>query len=260
MRLGLGVVVAVLVAFSAPAPALALTGAEVMNRLDKHNRAEDEVVEATMQIVSARGHRRIRKMTASFKSKSNDDDLILIRFTAPPDMRGSGLLTIEQGDADQQWLYLSELRRSKRIAGSSKANSFVGSDFSNYDMRTEDLQNHTYKLVGEESVAGRKCHKVEAVPNDDDTEESTGYSRRLLWVDSERWVALKVEFYDRNGKLLKELVCSEFRQLKGLWRAHKLEMTNRQEGSKTLLFYAGKRLVNEGLADREFSKRALENP
>jgi hypothetical protein len=44
------------------------------------------------------------------------------------------LLTYDYNDEavkeDSQWIFLPKLKRIKRIAGSSKASSFMGSDFS----------------------------------------------------------------------------------------------------------------------------------
>ncbi|MFC1706696.1 outer membrane lipoprotein-sorting protein [Planctomycetota bacterium] len=257
-KLVTGMLLSLAFCLAVPGAAFGLTGREIMEKADKFNRAADEVVELTMQIVSGAGHRRTRKLTVYVKSGEGDDDKTLIRFTAPAGVKDTGLLTHEEGDKDLQWLYLPDLRKSKRISGASKANSFVGSDFSNYDMRTEDLHNHAYELRGEEVVADRPCYKVEARPKDADTEEATGYSQRFFYIDKERWVAQKVEYVDRNQKPLKVLNASQLEQVKGLWRARKVVVENVQEGSRTLLVQTGTRKINEGLGDRQVSKRALE--
>lgn len=242
------------------AEARALTGREVMEKADKANRAKDEEQEATMTIIDPRGLRRVRQMTIFQKAASGDDDNILIRFTAPPDMRGTGLLTLEEGDDDKQWLYLPDLRKSRRIAGSSKANSFVGSDFSNYDMRTEDLANHEYQLLGEKSIEGRACYEIESTPKDDETREETGYSKRVILVDKEWWVVHEVRFFDRNGKALKTLRAQGFRPVEGLYRPKVIVMDNEQERSRTVLAESSPRKINKGISDGKFTKRELERP
>jgi outer membrane lipoprotein-sorting protein len=242
------------------ATADALTGREVVEKADKANRAQDEVVQTIMYIFSPGGQKRTRLMETYAKSGAGDDDMSLIRFQKPADIKGTGLLTIEEGATDTQLLYLPELRKSKRIAGSSKANSFVGSDLSRGDMRTEDLANHTYELLGEEEAGGRACHKVQALPKDDETAETYGYARRIIWVDTERWVPVQVEFYDLAGKRLKVMQASDWRQVKGLWRSHKVEMENVQEGSRTVLVQNPQRKINDGLDDSMFTRRFLEKP
>ncbi|MHC4389854.1 MAG: outer membrane lipoprotein-sorting protein [Planctomycetota bacterium] len=239
------------------APAQALTGREVVERADSEQRAQDEITQATMVIVSPRGVKRERKLESRFKSGPSSNDKVLVRFLAPSDVKGTGLLTIEEGDSDTQWLFIPDLRRSKRIAGSNKAGRFMASDFSNFDMRTEDLQNHAYELVGEAEVEGRACHKVNAKPKDGETAENTGYSLRTIYIDKERFTVAKAEFFDRRGKPLKVLTHGGWHQVSGLWRPRSALMVNQQEGSRTIVTN-NSRTINQGLSDREFTKRALE--
>jgi outer membrane lipoprotein-sorting protein len=223
------------------------------------NRSKDEKTAITMVIVNARGERRKREITTYFKSGEGDDDRALVRFDSPADVKGTGLLTVERGESDDQWLFLPELRKTKRIAGATKSQSFMGTDFSNYDMRTEDLSGHVYKTVGEEAVEGRPCTVVEAKPKDDDAAESTGYSSRRVFVDRERWTVPKVEYFDRNGKLLKIAVSDGWKQVEGLWRPARITMENKQEGSRTVITN-DRREINKGIADKMFTKQALLNP
>lgn len=236
-----------------------LDGKTIMDKADKVNRAKDEKNQVTMTIVSGRNEKRRRELTTYFHSGDGDDDKSLIRFESPADVKGTGLLTLEQGETDEQYLFLPDLRKSKRIAGATKAQSFMGTDFSNYDMRTEDLTGHIYEKKGEEDVEGRKCYLIEAKPKDDSVLESTGYSLRKIWVDKERWVVPKTEFYDKNGKLLKVAASDGWKQVEGLWRPAKVVMENKQEGSKTTIAF-GTREINKGIPDKVFTKRELENP
>jgi outer membrane lipoprotein-sorting protein len=189
-----------------------------------------------------------------------DDDRLMVRFNAPAEVKGTGLLTIEKGAEDEQWLYLPDLKKSKRIAGASKAQSFMGTDFSNYDMRTEDLTGHDYRKTGEETLDGRPCYLVEATPKTEEVKESTGYARRTMWVDKERWVVPRCEYFDTSGKPLKTLTADGWKQIEGLWRPAKVTVENKQEGSKTVVTYEKGREINKGLPEKTFTKRELEAP
>lgn len=237
-----------------------LDGRAIAEKADKHNRPKDEKDGVTMVIVSARGEKRKREMTTWFKAGEGDDDKLLVRFDSPSDVKGTGLLTIEQGPSDEQWLYLPDLRKSKKIAGSSKASSFMGTDFSNYDMRTEDLQGHDYAKKGEEEVDGRACYAVEVTPKTDEVKDTTGYARRTIWVDKERFTINKCEYFDKTGKPLKTLTTEGWKQVEGLWRPTKVVMENKQEGSKTIVTYERGREINKGVDDTTFTKRKLEAP
>ncbi len=259
-RLAALLAAAAALACAAPARAQDLDGRAIAEKVDKHNRSKDEKSPVKMTITSERGEKRVRELTTYFKSGEGDDDKSMVRFDAPADVKGTGLLTIEQGKTDEQWLFLPDLRKSKRIAGATKSQSFMGTDFSNYDMRTEDLEGHEYAKTGEETLDGRACYVIEAKPKNDDVAEETGYSRRKLWVDKERWIVPKAEFYDRNGKLLKAATSDGWKQVEGLWRPARVTMENKQVGSKTTLSYERGREINKGIADKTFTKRELENP
>lgn len=249
-----------LVAAGREARAEELNGRAIAERLDRENRPKDEVDRFTMVIVSPTGQKRTRQLTTWFKAGESSDDRTLVRFDAPPDVKGTGMLTIEKGDDDEQWLYLPELRKKKRIAGASKALSFMGTDFSNYDMRTEDLAGHDYERVADEKMDGRDCYVVIATPKDDEVKDETGYSKRKIWVDKERWVVLRCEYFDKNGKLLKVATQDEFEKVEGLWRPKRTTMENVQEKSKTIVLHDRGREVNKGIEDSMFTTRRLEQP
>jgi len=245
--------------FLLPQAASAITGREVMEKLDKFNRAKDEWVKGTMIIVPPSKAKMVRQLESSMKADmSSDDDFAVIRFTAPQSISGTGLLTRERGTEEDQWLYLSELRKTKRLASASKADKFVGSDMANYDMRTEDLSNHEYKLLGEEKVNGRACYKVQSKPKNETTEIASGYSMRIFSVDKEWWVPQRVLFSDRNGKPLKVMICKDYQKIDGLWRSHDVLYKNVQEGSFTKVLYDPKRKINKGIDASKFDKRVLE--
>ncbi|MFC1706497.1 outer membrane lipoprotein-sorting protein [Planctomycetota bacterium] len=241
--------------------ALALTGREIVERFDQSNRSEDETVELTMDLVSEGGLKHSRRFLFYFKTGKDGDDRLLIRFLSPADIKGTGFLNVEQEGHGQQWLYLPDLKKSKRVAGSSRAGSFVESDFSNYDVGPESLDEHEYKLLGEVEVDGRACYKVEGRPKTDDIAASCGYSRRVLYVDKERWTLTKVEFTDRSGKALKVMDITAWIKVKERWRGERIVIKNQQDGSQTIVEFQTKtRKMDQGVKDGFFSKRTLEKP
>jgi outer membrane lipoprotein-sorting protein len=243
----------------APARADDLDGRAIAEKLDKSNRPKDEVDRITMQVIDKAGTSRKRELSIYFLAGEGSDCKILARFESG-DVKGLGLLTLEEGGKDEQWIYLPELRKTKRVAGSGKAQSFAGTDFSNYDMRTEDLAAHDYKRLPDETRDGRACYVLEVVPKSKDVEEETGYSRRKIWVDKERFTVPRGEYFDRAGKPLKTATAAEPVQVQGLWRPTKVTMENTQEGSKTVISHDRGRDVNKGLDAGLFTKRALEKP
>ena len=76
-----------------------------------------------------------------------DGDRLLIRFTYPNDIRGTGFLVWEHPSSeDERFLYLPSLGRVRRIAGAETQESFVGSDFTYEDIGGRELDDYTYAL------------------------------------------------------------------------------------------------------------------
>lgn len=68
----------------------------------------------------------------------------LARFTAPPDLRDTALLVLEQeGRPDDYFLYLPALGRVRRVSGAQRSDSFMGTDLTYEDLerrRIEEFQ------------------------------------------------------------------------------------------------------------------------
>src|SRR5262249_40640656 len=146
-----------------------------------------------------------------------EDDMNLIRFLEPAGVRGTAVLTVEASDrADDQWIYLPAMKKSKRIASGEKTNRFAGTDFTYEDLRTENHSAFKYEKKGVEKVADRDCWKIEATPKEG---TESGYKSRTIFVDKERFLVVKCDYYDQQGKLLKTLENKDYKQVDGLWRA-----------------------------------------
>src|SRR5262245_14938994 len=91
---------------------------------------QGEEAQLTLALVNAHGDRIERKMAARIKEFADDGDRSLITFSWPADVKGTRLLTwTHKTNDDDQWLYLPEGNRVRRIASGNKSGSFMGSEF-----------------------------------------------------------------------------------------------------------------------------------
>ena len=91
------------------------------------------------------------------------------------------------------------------------------------------------------------------------TDKNSGYSKQIVWVDKKHYRALKVEFYDRKGSLLKELVNDEYTlYLDKYWRPLRVEVFNEQNGKSTELV-THELKFNTGLSESDFNQGKLKN-
>jgi hypothetical protein len=207
-----------------------------------------------MILKNARGVTNKRQLMIKKLERANGDKS-LIRFLYPLDIKDTKLLSYEQiGKDDKQWLYLSALKRVKRISSRNKSGSFMASEFSYEDIASQNYKNYTYK--GEAikvKKGGVSYFKIERTPKD----KNSGYSRQVVYIDTKTYLAKSGEYYDRNGKLLKRVSFLKYKKVGGVYRIMKIEMKNVQNGKSTLLIWDSDR-IKTGLQENDFSKRVLK--
>ena len=106
-----------------PKTALALTGREIMDRVNERETGDRSTSEMEMILIDKKGRKRVRNIQ-SFGMEKGDDSLSLMFFLSPADVKNTGFLTFDydaSGKDDDQWLYLPALRKTKRIASGIRA-------------------------------------------------------------------------------------------------------------------------------------------
>lgn len=166
---------------------------------------------STLTITDSRGNERIRKSSMASKTYPDQTEKRIIKFVAPAEVEGTGILIFDHEDqADDMWIYLPALRKTRRIVSTEKSNSFMGSEFSNADMTAPAIRDFTYTLLGTEEVDGAECWKIAAVPADISLEDIYGYSKAIRWIGKEDNVVRKSDYYDFSETLIKTIETIKF--------------------------------------------------
>jgi hypothetical protein len=225
-----------------------LTANEVISRGEDAIRVQGVQAVSTMRIIDEKGTERVRKMKQATKLfDKGETEKRLIRFMEPADVKGTGLLTFDyKSKEDDIWLYMPALRKVRRIVSTEKAKTFLGSEFSYSDMAPPSMDDFTFKLLGDENVGNVSCYQVEWTPKDEKVAKENGFSKRITFSGKNDFVVRKSIYFDLEGKLLKELIVHEVKELdtkNHKFRAMNLEMINKQNNRRSTL-------VNETL---EFS-------
>lgn len=184
-----------------------------------------------MRLYDARGRESRRTVRKFVIEEDGVPDKTIGAFVDPPDIRGTVMLTWEQSyGADEQWLYIPSLKRTKKINAENKSGSFLGTEFAWEDISTSELSKYDYRYLGEGEEG--KTWKVERIP----VYKFSGYSRQVTWVDKTNYQTIKVNYYDKKGDLLKTEIRKNFEQYVGrYWRPLYLEMINHQNKKRTVL-------------------------
>ncbi len=151
----------------------------------------------------------------------------------PASERGIGMLNFSYDDAqldNETWLYLSALGTVKRIASGNSDDdtepaSVFGSEFTTEDQDTGKLEEYEITMLEEATESGREVWKIQTVPNAERARK-TRYGRTVQYIDKERYVALRVDMYDRHDREVKRLMASRVEQINEVWVARSLTMMN----------------------------------
>lgn len=200
------------------------------------------------------GNERPRLMRNQTMEVTGDGDKSIIVFENPSDVEGTAFLSFtHQAGPDDQWLYLPGLKRVKRISSSNKAGAFMNSEFAFEDIASQEVDKYTYTYLRDDVFDGIDVF----VNQSDPVDPKSGYSKLEVWIDQARYIPLKIDFYDRGGRLKKTLHMKEYNQyLDKYWRAHRWEMTNHQTGKSTVLLMSDWQF-NNGYTDNDFNKNSL---
>lgn len=215
----------------------------------------DNTADMLMVLRNQQGQESIREIKIKTLEQLKDGDKSLTIFNQPRDVKGTAFLSFSHPvDADDQWLYLPALKRTKRISSRNKSGPFMGSEFAFEDLSSFEVEKYGYKYLGDDTINGLDSYMIEQYPVD----KHSGYTRRVVWVDKEHYRAQKIDFYDRKNSLLKTLSYSSYQQyLAHYWRADSMNMTNHQNGKSTELKWSNFAFKTD-LRASDFNKNALK--
>ncbi len=236
----------------------------ILEKNENMPRPPASTAEMKMIITNKAGQSRTRAITAWTQTSEGEYDKQLMVFTAPADVRDTRFLTVNWDDpakADEQAIYMPALRKVRTIGtsgGDSKTGAFLGSDFSFADIGSLDRKYFDTKLLGEETVAGEACHKIEYTAKGKDAIDNYGYGKVVRYISVANGTSVRSDFFDKNGKQVKRLEVSGTSLVDGkYWQFKKMQMFNLQTGGNTVWeFVTSKNLPS--IEDSYFTLRYLE--
>ncbi|MFT5112581.1 MAG: hypothetical protein ACI8P9_001908 [Parasphingorhabdus sp.] len=208
-----------------------------------------------MKLKNKQGDTSSRSIRIRSLEVPGDGDKSLSIFDDPADVKGTAFLSHTHAvKPDEQWLYLPALKRVKRISSGNKSGPFMGSEFAYEDIASQEVKKYKYKYLRDEDLDGTMTFVVEQYPQ----YKKSGYTRQIVWIDKERYIGLKIEFYDRKNSLLKTLSFHDYKQyIDKFWRASKLSMLNHQTGKSSSLEWTNYEFQS-GLGEKDFHRSVLQ--
>ena len=235
------------------------TGREIMLKVDDVDNSRDSVM-TSMMFIERGNSKLVRRMESMTKQYGGNlkDERTLIRFIEPADVHDTAYLTWSYDDPereDDMWVYLPAESLVRRISGGGKKGAFMRSDLANEDIEDRAVDDDDHTLKGSEDINGVDCYVVESVPRPE-LKKDTNYSKRVQFIRKDIYLAAKIEYYDKRGKILKTATFGGYKQIGGIWAITKMLYETPRRKTRTL-FQRSNISYNQGLEDSLFLQSNL---
>jgi outer membrane lipoprotein-sorting protein len=219
---------------------------KIIDQIDRNMASENRVMTATMIVHATRGERVMEMKVWSEGTKRS-----FTEYLSPAREKGTKMLKL----ADQLWMFAPSADRIIQISGHMLRQSVMGSDLSYEDMMDDRKLTDVYNaaVIGPDQVDGRPCWVLELRAKAEDV----AYFMRKMWVDQERSVPVKEEWYAKAGKLLKQTTLSDVKKIEGRWFPSKMiykDMLKTGDGTE---FIINEIKFDVAIPESVFSKAAL---
>jgi hypothetical protein len=251
--LGLTVAVAATPTWTGAATSARQTDArQIVAEAQRRSESTAQRYEGLLQVFDAKGKIADKRWTFE-RLGSHGRSKAVLRFTAPPEVKGVALLIVNHPDrASDQWMWTPAIERDRRIALQDRSTRFFGTDFSFEDLEERDVDQFAYALEGEEAIDGQPCWKIASTPSET---KSSQYTRSTIWIRKDNYAWARIENFTKAG-LARRLNYADIRNVQGIWTAQQLEMHDLARGSRTRLTI-DKLQYNLPLKDEDFTVPAL---
>jgi hypothetical protein len=273
MRIAWAVMLAWL--FIAPAGA-AETARQILDRQRALDRGERRWTtrhqQLALEVIDPQRAPRTLTLDLFDKKYPHDEQRTMAYFSAPENVKGTAFFAVTRPDRPaDQWLWLPEARRARRIGGEARRQGFIGTDFTYHDldllseMPSWTEADATSALEGEASLDGTSCVIITLTPQ----REDIGYERIVLWLGRDDLVARQVDFYEEapasgwfgfGGAATpptRRFSQRDIRRVGAIPVAYRAEVETPAAGSKTVVAFS-EIGFDQPLPDELFSQPAME--
>lgn len=238
--------------FVLAAAAFAQDARQIVEESQKRNRSNTQQYEGVLQVFNPNG-KNSEKRWQFYRSGNYGESKALLRFVSPPEVKGVALLIVNHPDrASDQWMWLPELQRDRRVALQDRSTRFFGTDFSYEDLEERDVNQSDFKMLGEEAVDGQACWKIESTPKKG---KSSQYNKIVMWLRKDIYFPVQYEMYAKD-QLVRKLHYRRIEKVNGVWSALEMEMLDVRRKGRTVL-KSDKLQYNVPLKDELFTLQSL---
>jgi len=238
-------------------PAQQPDASEIMNKSRDLTLTGSMSANIHMSITEKNGTSRLRTIAMTTKSYQGGQEKRYIKFLEPADVKGTTMLITDNKDiADEMWIYLPAMKKTRRIVSSEKGKSFMSSEFSNADMSSPALTDFSNEHL--EGSGSNNQWIIESTPSNEDKADEYGYTKKISYISADKYQVKKMEFYNFDNELFKVIEIEAFYPLpEGKFLVQDMKADNLLTGRKSEIRMT-KISVDTQIDDSVFSLQNLE--
>lgn len=206
--------------------AFALTGREIMEKNDALKEPKTSMQKNVLLIV--KGEKKEKKEFEGIMKKYGKNTRSRISFSFPT--RLEFLVWDEPGTDSQQWIKLSS-GRVRKIATSDKGKPWVNSHFYNEDIGDTDIDDYSYKMLGEGEANNIQCYKVEAIK----IKGTKVYSKSVIYISKKDYTKQRIDFFEK-GIHTKTVTFEMMEKISDIFTPRKIVMERADGRGKSILY------------------------
>ena len=225
-----------------------LTASEIVDLSLDTNTMGFQAGDVQLTVIIQDSHGDLRERRLNIRSlQENDLNRALVRVLAPAEVAGQSYLFLENaGRDDDIWIYLPALDdEPRRIAGSQKDQSFMGTNVTYADLESRDIRDSEYTRQPDEDIAGFPVYVIDAVSSDSE------YSSVRMWIRQSDYIPLRVRFFGDGGTVEKTLFTEQVDTHQG--RTYVRRMTVRDDEDSATTFVVEAIDFEADVSDSEFT-------
>lgn len=230
---------------------------EILRQVDERDRGRDLIWDLDLTLTNRSGESRKRNGRIYRRKGSDDRSEQITVFLSPSNIRHTSFLTVDKNnDEDFMWLYLPALKKAKRVPAADRGSKFVGTDFSNEDVKLGfEFEDYDAEVLERDIVDGADAIVLSVTPKTDELKRSLGFDRSVATVRLDNYVMTDQKFFLRE-KLIKHNYARDIVQIDGIWTARELGSHDVINDHRTIIRIGNVR-YDSGLDESFFSRRTL---
>ena len=230
------------------ANAQSLSAGDIVKKADDKWQGATSQSEMEMTIV-----RPTWKRTIVMKSWSKGRNLSLTLITAPAKEKGQSFLKL----GNEMWNWSPAISRLIKLPPAMLSQGWMGSDFSNDDILKESsvVVDYTHKIVGNETVSGVDCYKIELTPKPD---ADVIWGKIVMWIGKTSFDQMKAEYYDEDDVLVKTHTMSHIKQMDNRTMPTRIVIQPADEPNNQTIIEIKSNLFDRPMDDKFFTKQNMQ--